>query len=191
MVGDPAKKHSFPDDLHYVRDGRACGGLSCSTVMPGDQFEPMPRNSTGSVGVILGLKNILSVKAAHPKDCGSYTDENGDRQVGQQPPLTIEIVRNSITERDAENYNEWVVRDYEMLGLFAMEPIQILGTYNAAHEIPEALRGTERITAPISVGFDELFQIFGVKIIHGFQGSTIAVHHHDGRIEACSHGNIY
>ena len=90
MVGDPEKKHLFPDDLYYVRDGGANGGLSCSTVMPGDQFDPMPRNSTGSVGLILGLKSRRSVKAAHPQDCGAYTDENGDRQVGQQPSLTIE-----------------------------------------------------------------------------------------------------
>ena len=71
--------HLFPTDLRHVVDGHASGGLSCSVVQPGDVFQGIARNATGSIGLVLDLKSADSLLAVSADDCGSVGDSSGKR----------------------------------------------------------------------------------------------------------------
>ena len=81
----------YPDDLKNVIALQAPGGVSCSTVMPGDEFADLGRaNATGCIGTVLGFQSRDSLVSVDPHDCGSYV-ENGVRLVPNERDLTVAI----------------------------------------------------------------------------------------------------
>lgn len=108
--------HLFPADLQHVHAGRAMGGVSCSIVTPRDRFQGEWRHATGTVGLVLHLVAPESLVAVSPGDAGSSVDAHGIRWA---PDADIDgaALERSLTER-GERYNEWVVRDFRVLGLF-------------------------------------------------------------------------
>lgn len=123
----------FPEDLRSVINGDAQGGVSCSVVKPGDEFADMRKaNATGCIGVVLGLNSPDSLVAIHPHDCGSWVDDNGNRSALPMHSITWETMKSTLTNRPTDprsgRYNEWIVRDYEVLGVFAARPYRIWKT---------------------------------------------------------------
>lgn len=141
----------FPFDLEKVIAGRSQTGLSCSTVIPGDEFKELASaNATGCVGVVLGPQTPNSILDAHPNDCGTYM-ENGVRQVPQARDMTASDLDATITGRADGGYNEWVIADYRVIGVFAAEPYRVSAevAIDYPEDIPDYLR-----TANTAPGFE-------------------------------------
>ena len=182
----------YPVDLKKVITGRCQGGLSCSTVMPNDNFSDLKTaNATGCVGVILGLKSKNSVKDVHAADCGTYV-VNDVRIVPNHRDLSIADLEQTIDARPFGNYNEWVINDYQVLGVFAAAPFFIwaLGKPIYPPEMPDYLCASEpqlgiTKTCPnaISAEFPEL-KIFS------FVGGQL-VNFENGRWEPSEHNDQY
>lgn len=118
-------EHLYPADLQEVIRGACQGGLSCSTVMPGDEFADLANaNATGCVGVILGLNSGQSIIDAHSRDCGTMV-EAGARVVPTTRDLSVNDLERTILERASGTYNEWVIGDYVALGIFAASPFYV------------------------------------------------------------------
>lgn len=113
----------YPEDLRHVWLGRAQGGISCSVVKPGDRFHGTGCSSTGSVGLVVAPNDSKSIVAVAPRDAGSCV-ENGVRVVGQEVDIGVTDLEQSITAR-SNGYNEWVVRNFKVIGLFVAEPATI------------------------------------------------------------------
>jgi hypothetical protein len=115
----------FPDDLKKVIGGYGHSGLSTSVVMPKDEFRDCTRaNATGCIGVVLGLTSPQSILDAHPHDCGSSMLD-GARQTPNARDMTIDDIEATITSRANAEYNEWVVANYTVIGLFAAPPFRV------------------------------------------------------------------
>lgn len=137
--------HLFPADLRHVINGCAMGGLSCSVVRPGDIFHGFKRNATGCIGVVLDLKADASLVAADPQDCGSSEDEHGNRRVDNERDISFEDLERTFRDRLVDGYNEWVVRDYVVRGIFAMKPfdVSILKIPEYPDDMPDYLRSSK------------------------------------------------
>jgi hypothetical protein len=145
----------FPHDLCAVVAGRAMGGLSCCTVGPLDHFD---KHAWGSVGTVIGLQHKQSIVAAEPNDCGSHEEDVGGfsiRVVEQEKDIRLCDLARSISAR--AEHNEWVVRDYEVLGLFLHPPC-----------IVEEIAGQQRI-----ITFRELASRFPNLPIYTFWDRAI------------------
>jgi len=132
---------NFPDDLLHVLDGKAQGGISCSTVRPGDAFEGNTRNSWGCIGVIVRGRTSWSLAGVDPNDCGSSKQPDGLRYcIHADRDLTLAEVIDSLDSRSPNDCNEWVVRDYDALGVLIQPPcsIRAFGTFATKDEIVSA-----------------------------------------------------
>jgi len=116
--------HFYPQDLHHVLEGNAKGGVSCSVVCPTDQFYGTKRNAIGCIGLVLDLVEPNSLVAASSNDCGSI-ENNGTRIVQREVDITVSDLENSIADRQLGSHNEWVLRNFRILGVFAVPPFEI------------------------------------------------------------------
>jgi len=146
----------YPADLQHVLHGRANGGVSCSTVMPGDVFHGVCRNATGCMGVIVDLMTPTSLTAVSHDDCGSIELPDGTRTVANPVDIHIKDVEDSIVLRRPGCYNEWVVRDFRCVGIFAVHPYEISTRQHLSYpnDMPDWLTPSEPdlniVTRPIS-----------------------------------------
>jgi hypothetical protein len=182
----------YPDDLKNVIALQAPGGLSCSVVIPSDEFADLSgANATGCIGIVLGFQNRNSLVAANPHDCGSYM-ENGVRLVPNERDLTIPDLLDTILKRPSGNYNEWVVRDYTVLGVFAARPYFVSVREIPAYP-PEMLALIE--TPEPEIGFrpttiGALRETFPLLPILTFEDGKL-MRLSEGRFEPVDHGAIY
>lgn len=111
---------SYPHDLQHVWQGHAQGGISCSLLGPGDRFHGFNSHSTGTVGLVVAPTEPASIVAVSPHDAGSYL-KDGVRVVGHEVDIGISDLERSLSDR-GDSYNEWVVRDFNVVGLFVASP---------------------------------------------------------------------
>lgn len=112
------------------------GGVSCSTVCPNDVFYGTERNAIGCIGLVLDLIEPESIVATSPDDCGSI-EVNGIRTVEREVDIFVTDIENSITKRQPGSYNEWVLRNFKVLGVLAVSPFEIFVTSRLI--LPEGL----------------------------------------------------
>src|SRR5262249_32251289 len=128
-------------------------GVSCSVVRPGDVFAGPNAATIGSVGVILRMKSTESLKNATSDDHGTSVDDDNNRIGDEQETLTLEDLAATLKCRT--KHSEWVLRDFEPVGLFSAEPREVWQRYSQVTQSPsiaeefddfEALagEGTER-----------------------------------------------
>lgn len=179
----------YPDDLKKVVAGKCLGGLSCSTVMPGDEFADLHRaNATGCVGVILGLKSPRSLLDAHPSDCGSRVVERR-REFQRARDMTIGDIEETISGRRPESYNEWGVADYVVLGMFAAEPYEIWKRYPAA-ELGLSDEFEEEVDAQGATNPHEVAVTFAGLPVYSFRCGQL-VRYDGGNWTTVAHGDVY
>ena len=190
-AGAEREDHLYPHDLQSVLDGKAHSGLSCSTVMPRDCFGGFDRNATGCVGALLGLQSGDSLKAVSAGDCGSALIA-GVREIGLADTVTLDSVVRSISNRKPGHYNEWIVANYEVLGLFAAAPFEVsaLCRMPAIPDAPVQSQEAELIAASRQTNIEE--------VANTFPGSTIVSFHNgrlvmwiDGRSREIAHSDLY
>lgn len=119
----------FPDDLRQAA-GLADVPLSFSTIMAGDvgpyqrdDMHPADANAGGSIGIIVDIPSNDSVVTVGANDDGtSFDPSTGEIISGGYAP-TPESCARSIDERTTSN--EWLVRGYRTVGIFAFGPILV------------------------------------------------------------------
>lgn len=123
----------YPADLLNVLANNAQGGISCSVVKPGDDFHSFIANATGCIGVIVRMSNRHSLVGADCRDCGSTETEGKRTCRNAHLPLSIADVAHSLCGRASDGYNEWIVKDYEVIGLLVQEPWYVVAPGNATN----------------------------------------------------------
>jgi hypothetical protein len=115
-------KFQFPNDIKNVLDLGAMTSVSCSLVVPGDNFdhEKGPRDAYGSVGVVLDLTTPQSLATATAGDGGALSF-NCKRDF-DEGDLDLSDLQDSLDKRDGAN--EWGVREYQVIGLFVADPVE-------------------------------------------------------------------
>jgi hypothetical protein len=162
--------HLYPDDLRYVIAGNSMGGLACSTVKPGDVFAGFQRNATGCIGLILDLTSPASLVAVSATDCGSIEGPNGIRMVLNERSISVADVEASIFNRPLGHYNEWVVRDFKVIGVLAVPPFEISdrGGLELPPDVPAHLVDVENEIGPVSTNLDAVAATFSSLPIYTF-----------------------
>ena len=101
--------------------------LSSSVVQPGDRFGmgATPRNATGMIGLILSPRSDASVISIDASDAGSYVGKGGRRHFIPRS-FDVHALEESMEARGQAAgpeaaYNEWGMRDYEIVGLFVAD----------------------------------------------------------------------
>lgn len=190
-IGIERKDHMYPNDLNYVLCGNAKGGVSCSTVKPGDNFSGINRNATGCVGVLLGLRGDNSLRAVSPDDCGSY-EEGCVRKSSLGEKVTIESVSCSITNRGGGSYNEWIVADYDVLGVFVVAPyeVSVLALPPTIPGVPAELLGTKPNNIIKQTSVLEVCNTFPSQAVFGFENGKLC-RWEDGVAKTVLHSELY
>jgi hypothetical protein len=164
----------FPADLNQVIAGNAMGGVACSVVRPGDIFHGTgERNAFGSIGVILDFKSKHSLVAADPHDCGSRV-ENGVRVVQvERPVITLADLERTFSARIS--HNEWIVRDYVVLGIFAIPPCEVWALQKLPHveDLPDYLSQEQFAEGPRKLTLRELVGTFPNQPILSFHNGQV------------------
>ena len=183
--------HIYPKDLLHVINCYAQGGVSCSTVMPTDNFHGRDRNATGCIGVVLGLKNDCSVTSAAPNDVGSIESRNGIREA-QGQIINIAAINASISDRQKNEYNEWVVRDYFVIGVLAVPPFEVmkLRTPVFPPDMPEYFIDSTPQPEINQTTLTQVESFFPNNRIFTFCDGSI-FEYKSGTTQPCKHGDIY
>lgn len=184
--------HLFPADLAEVIKGTSQSGLSCSTVLPGDEFDDLERaNATGCVGVVLGPMTPDSVLDAHPRDCGSYMVD-GLRQVPHARDMTMGDLDATIAGRATDSYNEWVIADYRVIGLFVAEPhrVSVESAIHYPDDMPDYLRDSGTAPGFACKSLGEIEDMFPQTPIYSFSNGGLARWDGSEWIPAY-HGSLY
>lgn len=108
MVGVRQEKYMSPYDC--IEGAKDQNGLSCSIIKPMDGRDNDRANYTGDLGVILRCRSKNSILRLDKQDAG---DANAEMQVELADAV------KSIIHRHPCEYNEWVLKDYEIIGAFA------------------------------------------------------------------------
>lgn len=187
---DRGSAHLFPADLKFVVDGHAMGGISCSTVKPGDTFHGFERNATGCIGVVIGLQHKQSLVAVDPADCGSIENKEGFREVREDKDIGVAELAKTIEDRTF--YNEWVIKEYTALGIFAAPPYEASITQVPVYpdDMPEHLRDNRPAPNFRTVNFQELARTFLDLPIYTFTEGNVRKYN-DGNFFDVDHLEIY
>lgn len=174
-AGAVRKDHLFPNDLLHVINMKATGGVSSSVVLPNDNFHGVNRNATGCIGVILGLKGRESLEDANCEDCGSIEDEHGNRNSCNPRDISLDELERTITERPIGKYNEWIVKNYKVLGIFAKIPIEIskLVFLDYSEDVPENIKATDPVLDTVTVRLNEFPNEFFKLPIYTFDAGEL------------------
>lgn len=182
----------YPDDLRWILQGQANGGVSCSTVIPTDSFDGKHRNATGCIGVIVDLSTEKSLCHASDHDQGSLEDDDGQRKVGCLDEPTLESVKSSIDNRACDSYNEWMVADFRCLGIFCAEPYEISADQKISKPpgMPILVMPNESIIGIKNISPAAVATEFPCFDIYGFSNEHLCKWV-NGKWSLCKHSDIY
>jgi hypothetical protein len=194
--GVPRPNNAYPNDLEKVLNGSAVGGLSCSTVKPGDDlnyYSPF-RKSFGHVGIVLGFLSEQSLITASTRDGGTSTNLN-DSRADHDRDLSIAELEQSITAR-IDRHNEWAVRDYISIGVFMSPPPIMVDQFERTlgyDDMPDDMKkyADEYSVQSVQITEDHVIKEFaGKHRLFTFRGMEI----HEWKDEgwsAVDHASIY
>ena len=106
-------------DMHQVLAEQEAWALSCSVLTPGHSMDVV-----GSVGVVLVPRTAGDVLRVHHDDAGSYEFAMESHSLGK--PLSAASFDESIDLVAPGSYNEWRVRGAAPIGMFVLDPANIL-----------------------------------------------------------------
>jgi hypothetical protein len=113
--------------LHTALNSTCCqnGGLSCSVVTPSDPLIGATRFLPGYIGIILDPRGSQSIVSCSTVDGGDTRALQTCTVMGefQNVDLSVEDLRRTITGRT--NDNNWLVKDYEIIGILALPPFRV------------------------------------------------------------------
>jgi hypothetical protein len=185
-------EYLFPFDLKEVIAGRSQTGLSCSTVMPGDEFRDLSSaNATGCIGVILRPLTPGSVLDAQPTDCGTCM-EDGVRRVPHARDMTATDFDATIFGRANGDYNEWAIADYQVIGLFAVEPYRVSARVKIDYpdDMPDYLRTNDTTVGFECKSLEEIETLFPELPIYAFSSGGVVQRAGSARVSV-AHATLY
>jgi hypothetical protein len=140
----------------------------------------------------LDLTGEHSLVAADPYDCGSIEDEQGNRIVEKETDISADDLEKTLRERLTDSYNEWVVRDYAVRGIFGIPPFDLsyLKVPDYPYEVPDLLRSTEPILDIRQSSFEEVAASFPRQTIYTFREVGI-FRHASGEFHRVEQFSIY
>lgn len=109
----------YPTDLEQVLAEKEPWPLSCSVLTPGHHM-----TVTGSVGVILEPRTAEDVLSVYHDDAGAYDVAGSNQSAGAA--LSDATFDTSIDDTVLGAYNEWRVRGARPVGIFVLDPSNIL-----------------------------------------------------------------
>jgi hypothetical protein len=107
---------TFPEDLLASALNSGLWPLSCCLVWPDHKM-----NLPGSIGVVLRPRSLSSIVSVGSDDTASMSFDWQEGTLGAH--LTAEELKQSM-EVQSGNYNEWRVRDCDVVGVYVEEPLQ-------------------------------------------------------------------
>jgi hypothetical protein len=127
----------FPEDLRTA--ARLKGNALCfSTIQAGDagphqdpNVDPADANAGGSIGIIVDIASNDCVTAVSAGDGGAFEDPDTGETTSVGLPPSAESCARSIDER--KTCNEWLVRNYRPIAIFAFGPIRVSQDVYASH----------------------------------------------------------
>ena len=140
----------FPTDLQQVLAEKRTWPLSCSVLTPGHRMDV-----TGSVGVVLEPRSAADVLRVHHADAGAYDDDGTNQSLGAA--LSDVSFDASIDGVVPGTYNEWRVRGAKPVGVFVLNPANIL--VRQTFIVPGPY-GQEEIVAAGRISLDEVRAAF-------------------------------
>lgn len=117
----------YPDDLHTALISACCrnGGLSCSVVTPSDPFIGETPFVPGYIGIILDPISSESIISCSTADSGDIRDPRSCTVVGELQNVDISVADLGRTITERTGYNNWLVKNYEVLGILALPPFRV------------------------------------------------------------------
>lgn len=109
----------YPTDLQQVLAEKEPWPLSCSVLTPSHHMDV-----TGSVGVILEPRTAEDVLCVHHDDAGAYDVDGANQSRGAA--LSDAAFDASIDDTVPGAYNEWRVRGARPVGIFVLDPANIM-----------------------------------------------------------------
>jgi hypothetical protein len=140
----------FPTDLLQILEGNQPWPLSCSVLTPAHKMDV-----TGSVGVVLEPRTAEDVLRVHHTDAGAYDVAGSNESLGA--PLSDASFDASIDRVAPGDYNEWRVRGARPVGIFVLDPTNILVRQKYAFEGPD---GPAEVVAPLPISLDAVRAMF-------------------------------
>lgn len=187
--GTARSNNLYPNDLRTVAAYQTMGGLSCSVVMPGDEFHTFQTNNAfGTIGMILGFRSPDSILDVSATDCGS-SDINGVR-LARQSDITVTELEQSIDGRPSGRYNEWVVGQYIVLGIFVAPPVSVFEIRDATSFGESEYVGTGPIDAEREESIADVMRNFPNTRIFAFRTDSI-VECKDSQWMQVQHSDVY
>lgn len=173
----------YPDDLNKIINDHVHGGLSCSLIKPGDNFsaDRDTNEAIGAIGVIVGFDEDGLV-AVSPSDCGSYEGDDCVRHTDEKD-ITIADLKNSLTKR--QNYNEWVIKQNKILGIF------VFNINNISVIANNKIDGEEYLEIDY-IEFDDVKKTFiNIDIYTFLNGGIAKLDRTSGQFNAINHQELY
>jgi hypothetical protein len=96
--------------------------------------------------------------------------EDGVRIVPNARNLDIADLEATICKRSPTSYNEWVIRDYVVLGIFAASPFKVWGEQMLPEppDMPDYLRASEPVGDFIEISIRKIASDFPDRQIYSF-----------------------
>lgn len=118
-VGTPSTNALLPLERLQEAKKNLSYEISCSTFSKSDQYIPGNRqNCTGPIGLLVLPQQLNSIPLASPCDAGTSIDpRNTGKRIFNRVTVTASDLRDSITKREPNLYNEWVVSNYSVHGI--------------------------------------------------------------------------
>lgn len=189
LVGGSHDSPGYPQDLENVLGGRTQGGLSCSTVKPGDRFGGFNSNATGCIGVVLRPNTDLSVSDVVDGDAGTTTNSTLERTGRTEADTGRDALEQSIKCRPHNAWNEWTVCDFEPIGIFAAPPFEV----RSSQEIDglSSSMGDGSVPAPDYLELSSVVRQFHPWPVYGFSGNSIVRFSESGDATEVAHNSLY
>ncbi len=110
----------------------------------------------------------------NPNDSGSVKNLDESRTTAQSEGITIKCVERSLSLCQNDRYNEWVVKDYEVIGILAVEPYEIsrIEDVSYADKMPSYLQPTENVGIS-RLKIQDTFGDFPKRNVYSFNNAQI------------------
>ena len=133
----------YPNDLLGVIANSRTWSLSCCLITPAHTMA-LP----GTIGLVLRPRSLSSIVSVRNIDSGTMS-LGGDQEGSLGEPLTAETARGSL-DVPAGEYNEWRVRDSEVVGVYYEAPLA--AKRRVCLESEGVFLGEDIASSPVAMG---------------------------------------
>jgi hypothetical protein len=118
----------YPCDLRFVIHGGlgSTKELCCCVVRPGEKYSADNSGLPGCIGLLVDYRKG-TLRIGGREDGGTIEDDDGNKEVDPRVPQTVEMFIECVEKPDASEYNEFLVGNPKVLGIF-VDPLFAVGS---------------------------------------------------------------